>query len=453
MEENDIDLGFSPIDDIVSNEATRRPSSTSIIKVMGVGGGGGNAVKHMYDMGITGVDFMVCNTDAQALENSPIPVKIQLGSGLGAGAIPEVARKAALESETQLQHAMEGAKMLFVTAGMGGGTGTGASPIVADIARSMGILTVGIVTYPFDFEGESKFKVADEGINELRQNVDALIVIKNELLKSYYSDLTLSNAFAKSDDVLLVAAKSIAELITIHGSMNVDFNDVKTILEDSGTAIIGAGIAEGENRAREAAEAAIASPLLDQKSIYGAEKALLFISYSSENEITMEELTEITKCLEEATCNLREKLIWGHGADESLGNKVRVTVIATGFHEQTAGKPERKHIATEEGKTVSVKPVEAEAEPSIDFVPEAPETSATRVVEVDPVPAPKPAPSYIDNANLRNMSDADMNDYFSRPAYQRKSDSDAYDCSSNRVSPYGLRQDSAAYLKRKENID
>ncbi|MBO7465928.1 MAG: cell division protein FtsZ, partial [Bacteroidales bacterium] len=312
MEEKGIDLGFNPMDDIEVEAGAMRNSGAngSIIKVMGVGGGGGNAVKHMYDMGIVGVDFMVCNTDAQALEKSPIPVKIQLGSGLGAGAIPEVAREAALKSEAELQMAMEGAKMLFVTAGMGGGTGTGASPIVASIARGMGILTVGIVTYPFDFEGESKFKVADEGIDELRQNVDALIVIKNELLKIYYPDLTISNAFAKSDDVLLVAAKSIAELITIHGSMNVDFNDVKTILENSGTAIIGAGIAEGENRAREAAEAAIASPLLDQKSIYGAEKGLLFIAYGPDSEPTMEELTEITDCLAEATCNLREKLIW-----------------------------------------------------------------------------------------------------------------------------------------------
>ena len=349
MEDKDIDFTINPIEDIPVSNNPIRDISDNIIRVMGVGGGGGNAVKHMYNMGITGVEFMICNTDAQALEKSPIPIKIQLGdSGLGAGANPEVARKAALESETQLQQALEGAKMLFVTAGMGGGTGTGASPIVADIARSMGILTVGIVTYPFDFEGESKFKVADEGIDELRQNVDALIVIKNELLKTYYPDLTLSNAFAKSDDVLLVAAKSIAELITIHGSMNVDFNDVKTILENSGTAIIGAGIGEGENRAKEAAEAAIASPLLDQKSIYGAEKALLFISYGSAHEITMEELSEITTCLEQATCNLRSKLIWGHGADDSLDDKVRVTVIATGFHETAPKKPEIANLQNNE---------------------------------------------------------------------------------------------------------
>ncbi len=451
MKENDIDLGFNPIDDIVENEASQ--ANGSIIKVIGVGGGGGNAVKHMYDMGITGVDFMICNTDAQALQMSPIPIKIQLGeSGLGAGADPEVAREAALQSEDEVKRSLMGTKMLFVTAGMGGGTGTGASPIVADIARGMGILTVGIVTYPFDFEGESKFRTADEGINELRQNVDALIVIKNEFLKSLYPDLTLSNAFAKSDDVLLVAAKSIAELITIHGSMNVDFNDVQTVLKNSGTAIIGAGIAEGENRAKEAAEAAIASPLLEQKSIYGAEKALFFISYGPDNEITMDELTEITQCLENATCNLREKLIWGHGADASLGNKIRVTVIATCFHEQTAEKPVRKKVLVEEEETISVKAVEADA--AIDFVPETQDTSVTQVIEVEPVPAPKPSPApYIDNSNLRNMSDSDMDSYLSKPAYQRKNESDAYDCSSYRVSTYGVRQDTAAYLKNKETID
>jgi len=252
---------------------------TSIIKVMGVGGGGSNAARHMYNMGITDVDFMICNTDRQALESNPIPIKIQLGdSGLGAGAIPEVARTAALESEEKIKAALEGTKMLFITAGMGGGTGTGASPIIANLAKEMKILTVGIVTYPFKFEQESKRKLADEGIKELSQNVDALIVIKNEALKSFYPDLKLSNAFAKVDDVLLIAARSIAELITLESIINVDFNDVKTILQDSGTALIGSGEAEGEDRALKAVEAAINSPLLDQNSIYGAEKLLFFIS-------------------------------------------------------------------------------------------------------------------------------------------------------------------------------
>ena len=430
MEDKDIDLSFNPIDDIPVNEDKKWVPCGSIIKVMGVGGGGSNAVKHMYDMGITGVDFMICNTDAQALEKSPIPVKVQLGSsGLGAGAIPEVARKAALESEEQLQQVLKGTKMLFVTAGMGGGTGTGASPIVADIARSLGILTVGIVTYPFDFEGESKFKAADEGIVELRQNVDALIVIKNELLKSYYPDLTISNAFAKSDDVLLVAAKSIAELITIHGNMNVDFNDVKTILENSGTAIIGAGIAEGENRAREAAEAAIASPLLEQKSIYGAEKGLLFISYGSEHEPTMDELTEITDCLEEATCNLRSKLIWGHGADESLGNKIRVTVIATGFHENAPEKLHREPVGEVAESRIDVRETDEDPEdsqPSFepDFVPEDTESAPAMHVTSPGVRREH----YIDNNHLRGMSDVETETYLNEPAYKRKLQSDSYDC-------------------------
>ncbi|MBO7625919.1 MAG: cell division protein FtsZ [Bacteroidales bacterium] len=461
MEEKDIDLGINPIDDIPVTAEKRRTDNGSIIRVMGVGGGGGNAVKHMYNMGITGVEFMICNTDAQALEKSPIPVKIQLGdSGLGAGAIPEVARNAALESETQLQRALEGTKMLFVTAGMGGGTGTGASPIVADIARSMGILTVGIVTYPFDFEGESKFKVADEGINELRQNVDALIVIKNELLKSYYPDLTISNAFAKSDDVLLVAAKSIAELITIPGSMNVDFNDVKTILKDSGTAIIGAGIAEGENRAREAAEAAIASPLLDQKSIYGAEKALLFISYGSEHEITMDELSEITGCLEEATCNLREKLIWGHGVDDTLDEKVRVTVIATGFHETAPEKPEKAHLSTEKGPEdpISVKEVGTEDDKTVsdldfDIVPEPDAVEPVTISVPTSAPSRSQSSRYIDNSHLRGMSEADTDAYLREPAYKRRQQADGYECSSYRVGSYGITQDASAYLKNKESID
>ena len=459
MEDQDLDITIEPEFNTTIKANPTSNDGNPIIKVIGVGGGGGNAVKHMYDMGITGVDFMICNTDAQALMKSPIPTKIQLGdSGLGAGAIPEVARNAALESESQIQHALEGTKMLFVTAGMGGGTGTGASPIVADIARSMGILTVGIVTYPFDFEGTSKFTTADEGINELRQNVDALIVIKNELLKSYYPDLTISNAFAKSDDVLLVAAKSIAELITCPGDMNVDFNDVKTILKDSGTAIIGAGIAEGENRAKEAAEAAIASPLLENQSIYGAEKALFFISYGPDNEITMDELSEITTCLENATCNLSEKLIWGHGVDNTLGDKVRVTVIATCFHENTPEKPKTASVGREPEPSISVKTeteepeVRKEAETEIEFDPDV-ESAGTTTIPVSHAPSYNRSSNYIDNDHLRGMSGPDTDAYLNTPAYTRKQQTDNYECSSYRVSSYGITQDSSAYLRNKEGID
>lgn len=333
----DINIDDDALGQITPLVDSNQQPALSIIKVMGVGGGGGNAVKHMYNMGIKDVDFMICNTDKQALINSPIPLKIQLGDGgLGAGADPEVARQAALASDEVIKKALEGTKMLFITAGMGGGTGTGASPIVAEIAREMGILTVAIVTYPFKFEQTGKFQIAEEGIKELKQNVDALIVIKNESLKSFYPDLKLSNAFAKVDDVLLIAAKSIAELITVHGVINVDFNDVKTVLKNSGTAIIGSGSAGGENRAQEAVEAATDSPLLDKNTIYGAENVLFFISYSSDCEATIEELDIITEHLENKTCSMKKKLIWGHGIDDSLSDQIRVTVIATGLHEKTS---------------------------------------------------------------------------------------------------------------------
>lgn len=462
MENNDMNLDFEPVNETVSFEEQISECESSIIKVMGVGGGGGNAAKHMYDRGIEGVDFMIANTDAQALEKSPIPIKIQLGrSGLGAGANPEVGRDEAMSSESEVQRALQGTKMLFVTAGMGGGTGTGASPVVASIAKEMGILTVGIVTYPFDFEGESKFRAADEGIAELRQNVDALIVIKNELLKSYYPDLTLSNAFAKSDDVLLVAAKSIAELITIHGNMNVDFNDVKTILKDSGTAIIGAGVASGENRAREAAEAAIASPLLEQQSIYGAEKGLLFIAYHPDTEITMDELTDITDCVGEATCNLREKLIWGHGKDESLKEgEIRVILIATGFHNQTPEKTPTKKVGNT-ADSIEVTPVAEEDRktdaPELDIPVEA--SANTELPHVDVTPAAERkrwerGNSGLDNDRLRSMQGTDMDNYLSRPAYKgRRESSDSYECSSYRVGTYGIQQDPSAYLRKKESID
>ena len=377
---------------------------SSIIKVMGVGGGGSNAARHMYSMGITDVDFMICNTDKQALDANPIPIKIQLGeSGLGAGAIPDVARQAALDSEEDIKKALEGTKMLFVTAGMGGGTGTGASPIVASIARDLGILTVGIVTYPFKFEQESKRKLADEGIKELSQNVDALIVIKNEALKSFYPDLNLSNAFAKVDDVLLIAAKSIAELITLESIINVDFNDVNTILKNSGTALIGSGEAEGEDRALKAVEAAINSPLLDQNSIYGAEKLLFFISYSDGNQLTIDELDKITEELENKTCTPSETLIWGHGIDDSLGDKVRITVIATGLH-NNAGTSKVKHEEVQKEQI----PIQLDDDIFIDSKTEEP-----KVVKhlFENVP---------DNNQLRGKSEDEVTAYLNMPAYYRE---------------------------------
>ena len=405
---------------------------SSIIKVMGVGGGGSNAARHMYNMGITDVDFMICNTDKQALESNPIPIKIQLGeSGLGAGAVPEVARQAALDSEEKIKAALEGTKMLFVTAGMGGGTGTGASPIVASIARDAGILTVGIVTYPFKFEQESKRRLADEGINELSQNVDALIVIKNEALKSFYPDLNLSNAFAKVDDVLLIAAKSIAELITLESIINVDFNDVNTILRNSGTALIGSGEAEGEDRALKAVDAAVNSPLLDQNSIYGAEKLLFFVSYSNDNQLTINELDRITEELENKTCTPSETLIWGHGIDDSLENKVRITVIATGLHNRAGSvtppfvqeKPQKEPVTVPYNEIVVKPKVE---EPKI----------VTSIFDTLP-----------DNNQLRGKSEDEVTEYLNMPAYYREQQLKKHEELSNyRAGQYGLECTVPAFL-------
>ena len=378
-----------------------------IIKVLGVGGGGGNAARHMYNKGIVGVDFIICNTDRQALDSNPIPEKIPLGTEMGAGGNPPIARDAALESEELIRAKLEGTKMVFITAGMGGGTGTGASPIVASIAREMGILTVAIVTYPFDFEQEDKFRLANEGIDELGQNVDALIVIKNQALTSYYPDLTLNNAFAKVDDVLLIAAKSIAELITLESIINVDFKDVETILRDSGTAIIGSGMAEGKDRAKEAAEAAVISPLLDTDSVYGAGKVLFFVSYSHEKELLMSELTEITEVLANRTCNMKEKLIWGHGYDDTLGEKVRVTVIATDLQ----GRPPRR-IIHDPVNTSNGNPV---GNPNGNG-----KTDGFPPIQ-DPVP-PVVQQTDLTNLNhsnniLRAKTDQEMNDYLSVPRY------------------------------------
>ena len=408
-----------------------------IIKVLGVGGGGSNAARHMYKMGIVGVDFIICNTDRQALESNPIPVKIQLGkTGWGAGGIPDVAREAAKASEEHIRAALEGTKMVFITAGMGGGTGTGASPIVASIAREMGILTVGIVTYPFDFEQEDKFKLADEGSHELGQNVDALIVIKNEALTSFYPDLTVNNAFAKVDDVLLIAAKSIAELITLESIINVDFNDINTILRNSGTAIIGSGMAEGKDRAKDAAEAAVTSPLLDTNSVYGAGKVLFFISYSHESELTMSELKTITDILSNRTCNMKEKLIWGHGYDDTLGDNVRVTVIATNLKGTIPPPPPSRSRYDEEASGwTDVKPSDP-VKP--DPVPQSPPPMEPKPVEPNPLFPPvdfytpssphvpenkhEPQPPVsttivnqsVDNNSLRKKDDKEIEEYFMR---------------------------------------
>ena len=309
-------------------------ANSSIIKVIGVGGGGGNAVNHMYNQGIADVSFVVCNTDNQDLVRSPVPIKVQLGKnitqGLGAGGRPEVARQAAEESVEDIRRMLaDNTKMVFITAGMGGGTGTGASPVVAKVAHDMGILTVGIVTIPFAFEGNQKIRQALEGVVALSEYVDAILVINNEKLKQIYPDLELSNAFAKADDVLTNAAKAIAEIITIPGYINTDFADVSTIMRDGKVAIINTGFASGENRITKAIEDALNSPLLNTNDVNGAGKVLLSLYCSKSNQIKMEEISQIHEFMAKVGENVT--VIWGASFDESLGDEVKITLIATGF--------------------------------------------------------------------------------------------------------------------------
>ena len=307
---------------------------SSIIKVIGVGGGGGNAVNHMYRQGITDVTFVVCNTDNQALVKSPVPTKIQLGivttEGLGAGGKPEIACKAAEESIERIKEILQdNTKMVFITAGMGGGTGTGASPVVAKVAHDMGILTVAIVTIPFAFEGNMKIRQALEGVAALSEHVDAILVINNEKLKQIYPDLELSNAFAKADDVLTNAAKAIAEIITIDGYINIDFADVFSIMKDGNVAIMNTGYASGENRITKAIADALNSPLLNTNDVSGASKILLSLYCSNSDQIRMEEVEEIHTFMSNVGDNV--EVIWGAGFDEELKDRVKITLIATGF--------------------------------------------------------------------------------------------------------------------------
>ena len=303
----------------------------SIIKVIGVGGGGGNAVNHMYKEGIHDVTFVVCNTDNQALQESPVPIKLQLGSeGLGAGNRPERAREAAKESIEDVKNMLnDGCKMVFITAGMGGGTGTGAAPIIAKTAKDMGVLTVGIVTIPFLFEGNKKIDQALDGVEEMSKHVDALLVINNERLRDIYSDFSVMNAFGKADDTLSVAAKSIAEIITIRGTINLDFNDVKTVLKDGGVAIMSTGYGEGESRVTQAINDALHSPLLNNNDIFNSKKILFNISFSTKNELMMEEMNEVHDFMSRFGTDVETK--WGLYIDDSLEQRIKFTVLATGF--------------------------------------------------------------------------------------------------------------------------
>ncbi|MEM6735505.1 MAG: cell division protein FtsZ [Bacteroidota bacterium] len=309
----------------------------SIIKVVGIGGGGSNAVNHMYGLGIKDVEFVVCNTDHQALESSSVPVKLQIGTnltgGLGAGANPEKGKHAAMESKEEIRDLLAvDTKMIFITAGMGGGTGTGAAPVIAQVARELDILTVGIVTAPFAFEGKKKMAAANDGIKELKKYCDTVIVIMNDKLREIYGNLSISDAFAQADNVLTTAAKGIAEIITVPGYVNVDFEDVKTVMKEAGPAVMGSAKTIGDHRARRAAEEALNSPLLNQQDIFGAEKILLSIISGQEAELQMDELTDITDYIQQYAGDEAE-VIFGHGVDSSLGENIRVTVIATGFGE------------------------------------------------------------------------------------------------------------------------
>jgi cell division protein FtsZ len=330
----------------------------SIIKVIGVGGGGSNAVNHMYGMGIKDVEFVVCNTDVQALKASPVPTKIQIGvnltDGLGAGANPEKGKNAAIESKEEIREFLSNnTKMLFITAGMGGGTGTGAAPVIAKLAKEMDILTVAIVTVPFSFEGKKKRLQADNGIAELKQYCDTVLIILNDKLREIYGNLAIRDAFAQADNVLTNAAKSIAEIITVTSEVNVDFEDVKTVMSNSGAAVMGSAVTGGENRARRAAEESLSSPLLNNTDIHGAKKILLSIMSGDQAQLTMDELTEITDYIEERAGDDAE-VIFGEGIDAALGDQIRVTVIATGFHEKEFVPAKKTVIDLESERQINV---------------------------------------------------------------------------------------------------
>jgi len=338
---------------------------SSIIKVIGVGGGGNNAVNHMYDQGIKDVNFVICNTDAQALARSRVGVKIQLGQSLtegrGAGNKPEVGREAAIESMDDIMQVLgEPTRMVFITAGMGGGTGTGGAPVIAKAARECGLLTVAIVTIPFRFEGQRRIDQAIEGINELEKHVDALLVVNNEKLREICGDMKFSEAFRYADNILATGAKGIAEIITVPGYINVDFADVETVLSNSGVALMGTGVAEGENRAIEAVEQALRSPLLNDNDITGTEHILLNIT-SGTSELTMDEIGEIADYVNNEV-GRTPNIIWGTGTDERLEDKISITIIATGFESSSIPELYAKH---RQKKTVKLDQTGKEGEPTI----------------------------------------------------------------------------------------
>lgn len=336
--------------------------NSSIIKVIGVGGGGSNAVNHMYDEGIHDVTFVVCNTDNKALQDSPVPQKIQLGSeGLGAGNKPEEGRRCAEESIEAVKHMLgDGTKMVFITAGMGGGTGTGAAPIIAKTAKDMGILTVGIVTIPFRWEGVKKINQALDGVEAIGKNVDALLVINNERLLQIYSDISLDNAFDKADDTLCNAARSISEIITMHGKINLDFQDVKTVLKDGGVAIMSTGYGSGENRVTKAIQDALHSPLLNDNDIYHSKKILLHVIHSGDSgegscPLMIDEMAEINEFMARIE-NEEVETKWGYSKDESLKERVKITILASGFGLRDINSDMNAHLDKMEKQKVEQQP-------------------------------------------------------------------------------------------------
>jgi len=414
-------------EDIINFDLPR--NKPSIIKVMGVGGGGSNAVNHMFRQGICDVDFVVLNTDAQALANSPVPTKIQLGEslteGLGAGNKPEIGRQAAIESLPVIESLLKtNTKMVFITAGMGGGTGTGAAPVIAKTAKEKGILTVAIVTIPFRFEGSQRINQAIEGLNELKNHVDSLLVINNEKLRQMYGNLKLSESFAKADDVLTIAAKGIAEIITLPGNVNVDFADVKTVMTNSGVAIMGSASAEGEDRAIKVICNALQSPLLNNNDIKGAQNILLNI-ISGTNEVTMDEVCEITDYLmQEVSQDVN--IIWGTSHDPSLGEKIAVTVIATGFGTDSIPELYAMNKRMEKPSPVefpSLRESHAPAKKTEKITP--PEHDISPVYTEQTLYPPKnktgnkPQPTQL-KIQLTNLDDSTIDELHNQPAYLRR---------------------------------
>lgn len=418
---------------------------SSIIKVIGVGGGGSNAVNQMYKMGVKGVDFIVCNTDNQALAISPVPLKITLGKSLtegrGAGNNPEKGRLAAIESLPEIEKILDdNTKMIFITAGMGGGTGTGAAPIIAEAARQRDILTVGIVSIPFKIEGETRIRQAIEGISKMREFVDALLVINNEKLQKFHNNLKMSDAFLKADEVLATATKGIAEIITIPGYINLDFEDVKTVMRNSGVAIMGSATAEGENRDLEAIKKALEWPLLNDNDIKGAKNILLnIISSRGENELTMKEFGNITQYVNEIV-GKSTNVIWGTGFDDSMGAKISITIIATGFDTYDGlyepQQQEKNVIRITFGESIEEKVEQKSEIPDIDnknenFIKRT-EDETPIVVDLDFSISNSDFEETIPDTNKENFShvkdikklnDSDYLDYLeNQPAIQRKND-------------------------------